>query len=450
MKYIKKYYPYILLFIGVFIGLEFLGFTHNYGDPNANYGFSYALINGEIPYKDFNIISTPLFMFYVAIGLKVFNSYIMILIMQSLLVTIVFSFIYKLFGKKSIILLLSTVIFQFVNIIPTYNFMCFAMMVILIYLENKHNDNDYLIGVFLALAILSKQTVGFFLIIPTFIFYFKDKKKILKRFIGFIIPMFIFLIYLIITDSLYSFMDLCCFGLFDFLSNNGVGGSKVDIIGLSTTIICFIVQLITLIKDKKNINNYYLISGVFFTIPLFDYAHIGMYINTVIITLIPYIKLNDKYLTRLTISISLVVETLIYIMWFSTINITFNKNIKHYELLINDKKYYKAELAMYKYFDRFKDPIIISYRSIKYNISRDRKLTYFDVPLYGNFGYGGSKKMINKIKRMHNQIFIVSMADYENKFKYSQFSKELAGYVIKTCKKIDDNKKYRFEVYYKE
>ena len=42
------------------------------------------------------------------------------------------------------------------------------------------------------------------------------------------------------------------------------------------------------------------------------------------------------------------------------------------------------------------------------------------------------------------------MADYENKFKYSQFSKELAGYVIKTCKKIDDNKKYRFEVYYKE
>ena len=72
------------------------------------------------------------------------------------------------------------------------------MMIVLILLEDKYKDKDYLIGVVIALAILSKQTVGVLLIIPSLVYYFKDKKKLLKRFIGLLIPSIIFVIYLFV------------------------------------------------------------------------------------------------------------------------------------------------------------------------------------------------------------------------------------------------------------
>ena len=55
------------------------------------------------------------------------------------------------------------------------------------------------------------------------------------------------------------------------------------------------------------------------------------------------------------------------------------------------------------------------------------------------------KKMIDK---MHDQIFVVSMNDYNNDDEFSQFSKELAKYIMDNSKKIDS--KHGFDVYYKE
>ena len=72
-KILKNNWWYLIVFIIVFIFLYYFGFVHNYGDPIANYGFSYAIRNGQIPYVDFNTISSPLYAFYSAIGLFIYN-----------------------------------------------------------------------------------------------------------------------------------------------------------------------------------------------------------------------------------------------------------------------------------------------------------------------------------------------------------------------------------------
>ena len=61
MNKIKSFFNcngrYIFVFILVFMIYEFFGYGFTYGDPIANYGFSYAIKNGQIPYLEFNIIS---------------------------------------------------------------------------------------------------------------------------------------------------------------------------------------------------------------------------------------------------------------------------------------------------------------------------------------------------------------------------------------------------------
>ena len=89
-KFFKNYGRYIFIFILVFLIYEWFGYGITYGVPIANYGFSYAIKNGQIPYLDFNTISTPLYAFIMSIGLHVFDNYLMFVIEQSLLVTVMF------------------------------------------------------------------------------------------------------------------------------------------------------------------------------------------------------------------------------------------------------------------------------------------------------------------------------------------------------------------------
>lgn len=445
-KFIKNNYKYVITFIVLFILLWFFCIYHNYNDPLANYCFSHAFIRGEIPYLDFNTISTPLYLFYQSIWLLICDNFNMFLLGQALLITITFSLLYKLYGKKVYLYLLVTCISITGNIIGTYNYMCFFMMIVIIYLEKNYSHKDYLIGICISLAILSKHTVGAFFIIPSIIFYIKDHKKILKRFIGILIPISIFLIYLILTKSLYSFIDLCILGLFDFSKRNGVGARKINApFFLILSILLLIVSILITIKNKKEISNYYLLFGIFFVVPLFDFSHTMMYFNCVLAMLIPYIKINDKLIKNISIITSVLILFIISTNLLKEITILKEKHFE-YAIVFNDD--YNETKIVYEYFSKFDDPLIIGYTNMLYNIINDKDIDYFSVPLYGNFGYNGINKMIEKISSYNDKIFIVSKKDYNNKRKDSQYCKEIAKYIMDNYKKIDS--KYGYEVYYKE
>ena len=188
---------YIFLFFFFLLALVIFGYYNNQFDSIWNYGYSYAISIGEIPYRDFTLLTTPLFPCVFSIGLRLFgHDNIVFLIEQAILLTITFYFLFRIFGKKAWIMLL-VMCFPFLNgIIPTYNYFAFFLIVVVIFLE-KEKKSDYLIGVLLGLIFLTKQSIGVFLLIPTFLLYYKDWRKIVRRLIPFFVLLVLFFLYLI-------------------------------------------------------------------------------------------------------------------------------------------------------------------------------------------------------------------------------------------------------------
>lgn len=443
IKFIKNNYHYFILFIFIFLTYSIFIFPNNYGDPMNNYGFSMAITKGLLPYLDFNTISTPLYSFVMSIGLFIWNNYSMFLLEQSLLVTIMFYILNKIYGKKSYIILLIICLLGCFGINATYNFFAFFMMIILLFLEDKYPNKDYIIGVVIALAILCKHTVGILLIMPSLIYYFKDKRKLLKRFIGLLIPSIIFVIYLLITNSYKEFIDLCFLGLFDFSKNN----TNIYILWFYLSIALFIISLIITIK-KKNIKNIYLLCGVSFVIPLFDLCHFSIYALCIAIQFLPFIKKHENYIGFLSFILSILIVIISYLSLTNLYHPVLNKKLKHFEYVNNGKHNYEETIKFFKIYDEYPNALILSYSKMEYDITRDNNIDYFDVLLYGNFGYNGSKKMINKIEKMKDIYIIVDERGYLNNNSDSQLDKSIIKYVMENYNKVDE--KYDFLIYYKD
>ena len=447
INFIKKNSKLIIVFIFTLAVYIFLGFYVNNGDPTASYGFSHAIKNGEIVYRDFNTVSTPLYAFYCSIFLLIWDNFLMFIIAQSILVTIMFYFLFKLLGNRAWVVLLSMILFKFFGFNATYNFCCLVMSVIVLYLEQKYPKKDILIGVFLALAVLSKQTVGFLFILPSFIICFKDYKRLLKRIIGFIIPMSVFFIYLLVTGSLYNFIDLCFLGLFDFGGNN----NYLFTFWFYSVVVLLIINIIILIKDKK-ITDYYGLMYLGFVLPIFDLNHFAYYFVGFTITVLLHIKELNKYKMILVVALIIQLTLFNYFMGTRDNYPVFYKDINHFEYRYNYERDYKEDKKLSEFIDRYidYDPILIMYYSMSYNISHDRNISYFDIFLYGNHGYNGTKKMINKIKKMKNQYFIINMGEYEDSKnqKNNQFNVEIIDYIVKNSTKLECKNKVC--VYYKK
>jgi len=68
-----------------------------------------------------------------------------------------------------------------------------------------------------------------------------------------------------------------------------------------------------------------------------------------------------------------------------------------------------------------------------FDIETNNKITYFDIPLHGNFGYNGISKMKNKIDKCHDSYFFIS--DSNN----VQFAEELNNYIRNKYEYIDNH-----------
>lgn len=444
---LKKILIFMIAFVISFCLIHFLGFINNYGDPVNSYGFAKAIKMGQVPYLEFNTISTPLLAMYQSLFLHIFDDFIMINVSQAILVAISFLLLYRMFGRKSLILLVVTVVLGCKNLVATYNFMSFFFLILALYMEKNHKDRDILIGIILALGVLSKQTVGCLAVIPSIILYRKDVHKLFKRFIGFLMPCFIFLIYLLWNKALYQFFDLCLFGLFDFGTKNGVGGGHIYKVWLVLSIIFLVITIFLGLKNKKDINIYYLSLGFLYAFPLFDITHFAFWAMCFTIILLPYIKINKKLLVCLVAAICIPYSLLYGLLWINTWELSVTKNMNNFKYNIQRRNIYENVLKINNFVNEYDDAIVIGYFSMTHTIMNDKKLSYFDILYDGNYGYNGNQKMIKKISKMHDQIFIISTGDYKSKDEFSQFSKDIAKYIMDNCEKIDS--KYSLDVYYK-
>lgn len=244
-------------------------------DELWNYNTARCIKNGLIPYKDISMITTPLFPTIVAICLKIFGDNLFVFrIIGAVLFTLILIFTYKIFyellKKQSIAIIFTGIIcfalFQYFMV--DYNFFVLLISLIIEYLELKiycveqkrHTNNketseqkytnkiniweqkrhtnkkqhrffsdDLLIGFLAGLAICSKQTLGFFILIYVLLInllFIRNKddwkvylKTAMNRLIGAFIPSLMFLIFLVVTKSYNDFISYAILGIRTFTNS---------------------------------------------------------------------------------------------------------------------------------------------------------------------------------------------------------------------------------------
>ena len=419
-----------------------------FGDSIANFGFSYAMRIGEIPYKDFNMVIPPFSPFIYMVPLFFYNSSITYYITHALLLLALFIIIEKEL-KDKVYIFYMIICFGYplaliTGLFPGYNFILFLLLMIIICLE-KNNKNDLLIGILIGLSILTKHTIGIFFIIPTFLYYYKDIKKIGKRLLGLLIPISIFLIYLLITNTLYSFIDLCVLGIFDFANKNSNTPNYVLLIWLG---ICIIYYIYSWHKNKKIEYSYGIIT-LLYLIPIIDIYHFSYFQMIVLYILLKNTKINNN-LKVPTIIITIV---LISIWSFITLNfrdykyINYNNYPLRYMSNAMNKDYKYVDYISKKY-NKKVILFLLGTENYFYKITSNQEITYFDLPNYGNYGIDGYNKMKKRIDKKHDTYFLVSMASLSDNANNQQYYKELVKYIIEKGKFIEKNEDY--SLYYFE
>lgn len=387
-------------------------------DEVWNYGFAYNISSGLIPYRDFNMVITPLFPMLGALFLRIFGHSILVYhIFNSLICTYIFKYM-KEYNNKSYYI--SYTIFLFFSL-PGYNIACLLLLYILINLEDK-KANDYLIGIILGLTFLTKQNIGVYLCIPTL--FIKNRKSIIKRIIGFIIPNIILLIYLLYNHALYSFIDYVFLGINSFAKNNGVI--------YKSTLLIWIIGLMYLIYEyikTKNRNILYVICFFGMTYPIFDPVHI----------MLPFVVAFNHFLNKLNLNKKIIMATFtIFIASIFTYNMVINTY--KYPNSTNTFKYRKINKevetsinTVTKYLESTTNKaFIIDPYAYLIKLNAGIKIDKYDLLNNGNLGKSGANKIITEIDDYcnHNKCNFILYKPYVEDTSYAQHNKEIVKYVI--------------------
>ena len=170
----------LLLFILIFFVILSIVILKPLDDLDEiwNYNFSRNIASGLVPYRDFNMVITPLLSIITGLILKItFNELIIMRILAAILCSTIIYISYKLFNllevKKEVAIIFSFVIvclFKDIFCID-YNYLSLLITLIIIYREIKlykidheiikcNIKQDVILGVLAGFAILTKQTTG--------------------------------------------------------------------------------------------------------------------------------------------------------------------------------------------------------------------------------------------------------------------------------------------------
>lgn len=400
-------------------------------DEIWNYGFVISIYRGLVPYRDFNMVITPFFPFIMSLPFHVFGCNELILqVTNCLFLTLLFVFLDKIIGDKKYVVLLF-LIFPLSLVFPSYNMFSFIIFVVILYCENA-KKNDYLIGLLLGLLFLTKQSVGFCVMMIGIFFNFRDLKKMGKRFLGFIFPIMITSLYLIFNNAFSDFIDLCFMGLIDFGDEN----LSLPFIMTLIFILLIINALYYIRKNPKSIFNYYILAFYSIMVPLIDIYHVQVAFLACII--LNFYNLNidkkyDRYLCMFSITSFIGVALSVFVNAYPY---TYPCDINHFEYrLIPDKNINmtkKVNDYILNHSDR--EIYLLGADAYYFKIIQDKDINKLDLVNDGNWGYNGGKKIVNEIKKHDDALFIIYDVDFNKK---SQINKDALYYVKNNFNKID-------------
>lgn len=503
-EFFQKNYKEILINIAIFLIIAILIspiiLSRGIGDLDElwNYNFARNIADGLIPYKDFNMVQTPLLPLIAGLILKIFsNELITMRILAILLNTSIIFIMYKILAKLKINKKLAALfLLIWINILKNYmcidyNFASLFITLIIVYIEiSKKKENilefdfkkDIIIGLLSGITILFKQTIGLIICIVAlfykviFIRNRKDIKEFLKSLITkilfILVPVIILLIYLGINGALVEFIDYAILGIKTFSNKisytNLINSDEIIIKVLSLLIPLTLIlsYIYSSIKKKQKLNTIIAYSiGIFaIAFPISDEIHfligssIGMIALVYILSNI-YTFIKNKYkltenikLKKIGVYLKTFINTFIELLLIVYIGIYIINSLMYFSKYTKEVKEY-TNLEHYKYIEISEERIDMIKHVQSYIVFNEKNNVYildsdaalfmiplnrynkdFDMFLKGNLGSKGEEGQIEKIKSMDDNTKILIKND--NYKRNWQNPNEVTKYIKENLKKI--------------
>jgi len=229
----------IILILTILVAAIILPRNLNNLDEIWNYNFGINIANGKLPYKDFNMVQTPLSAMISGMILKVFGNELIVMRTLGIILSVAILYVtYKILEKLKVnryVIYISLALIFLLNsqyFTYDYNYLILLITLITIYFELEKEvisfniKKELLLGILVGTSILAKQTTGIILSL-VFIFYkiliAKNKEEwksvvkiIFTRIVGISIPVILFLIYLFKNNIMNEFLDYAIYGIKQF------------------------------------------------------------------------------------------------------------------------------------------------------------------------------------------------------------------------------------------
>jgi len=452
-SYVQLHDISIFILVGMIVIISPIILSRNLNnlDEIWNYNFARNVADGLVPYRDFNMLQTPLLPFIAGLFLKLFgNELIVMRILAILLISGIFFMAYQILKllKINILYNLSFLLILFVLLKPhiciDYNFALLLLTLVLIYLEikyfNKPNKLTYyfIIGLISGCCILLKQSTGILISFASIVFSiltFPNKidwktyfKLTIVKILGILLPVLFLIIYLICNHVLIDFIDYTILGMKTFsnsISYTTLVSSQniaIKLLSIGLPIFILISGIYLVKKRKKELYGFYAYSlaSLIVIYPIADHIHflIGV---TPFLTLFVYLLFRlvyknrgQKVIAKIKPFLYELLKCLIalsYICYFIAscillknyfLNMEKNHNINHYKNIpISEQLKNKIdEVDHYILLNKNISVYILDSEAAIYMIALNKYNKNFDMFLKGNLGSKGEFGQIEKINQL--------------------------------------------------
>ena len=525
----------IFLFFSVIVALINLNSKEFNYDKIWVFHMMQKIANGDLIYTEINVITGPLFYLVGGAVFKIFGASFVVYdifsgISYGVFATLFYNIAKKIGDDKNKFLDVMILFFLLANAtvigVANYNIFCLFFIMLAMLMEIK-NDNetssykyDFLNGIFLACAFLSKQTVGGMAVIASGLISLiygiaiekrNPTKEILMKMTGFFCIMVPAIIVMLCVGNFYDYINLCFGSILEFGGNNTTirSGNPYFVVMLAIFITGLMVWNLNKSDKELFIINLYAIANMFFVLPLENTYHIYLALFTSGFILIKILNILQEYEKKDIIK--LIVVLLIVALRVSPYFDVTSSNMEENEIMLIDiiynlfnilllctigygvikEKYKFIKIIFYalslflciglscNYGYVVKDEVVpqgleiylkhafdndelekisavIEYIKEKENegynvmvVSSDASLymapmnrnnNEFDLFFYGNLGYKGVQKTMDKMKKWKNTIIL------RNEERFWQEPKEIDEYLEKNCEEIGEIED--MEIYY--
>ena len=437
------------------------GMNTNVIDTMWQYDQAKKIADGLIPYKDFNMITTPLYYWLSAISIKLNRSFISKLIFDDILMIFYYITLYKLSKcfylsnvKTFAYISLSIMLLNFGYAYNTLSLLFVLIIIYLLYTRTLNNKLLIICGILTGLSVLTKQTIGFFLFVAFCIYLFTENKlnviNFLYYFFSVILIGILFISYLIITKSLYNFFDYCVFGASSFIDNFYLQEYGLGI--LIFTVLNYSVFIYDKILKKKELfyNKLLLFSVVFLvlSIPIIDFTH---NIEVYVISLLYLFMIDDAnatYINKLKIfQTPLSLYFLLFSLGLTGHDVIYFKNMKFQ----NYKYDYIVQEANEIHYieDIYDKPVMLvdtkyTYLAEFYDVDINNVFNLF---LHGNIG---TKSAIDWVKGYLESGYIIAVGDLSGITNKTQVCIEVPTWLEDNAELLYHNKETKTYYYAKK